>query len=365
MVSRTLNGVGTIYLWDGWNIISEISSAATNHYTWGLDLSGTLQGAGGVGGLVAASLNGALVFYCMDGNGNVSDLVNTSGIIVAHYEYDPFGNQIVGTGTFEDSNPWRFSTKYREPETGLLHYELRPYLPPLGMWASRDPMEEGGAGLYAFVKNCPIACVDELGLYTLDDARSSLRNRGITPSIPPTSSSPFLAGYAYNPSSPAQYSDQQVFDEWYRLEKSRGDWWTILPKCPKRICKKDRGFVSPDKSVWANPKTPSSAERNLHPNNKFEWSMRSLPRWEHSNQCTYDSDGILIRQPPGSGTVDYRAAVGVPLSHYKHDVQPIYLANDLDGGCNMPKAIWSYPQIKTVPGLYMWKYYEVRPLYAE
>ncbi|MDD2601107.1 MAG: hypothetical protein PHO37_18095, partial [Kiritimatiellae bacterium] len=47
------------YIWDGWNIAAEIITdhltPATNisYYTWGLDLSGTLQGAGGVGGLLS------------------------------------------------------------------------------------------------------------------------------------------------------------------------------------------------------------------------------------------------------------------------------------------------------------------------
>ena len=164
MVSRTLNGVETTFLWEGWNMISEASSSITNAYVWGMDLSGGLQGAGGVGALVSASLNGINVIYCADGNGNVSDLITSGGSTVAHYEYDPFGNQIVGTGSSADLNPWRFSTKYWESETGLLHYEQRPYLPTLGMWANRDPIEEqGGAGLYCFVKNCPVEQIDYLG----------------------------------------------------------------------------------------------------------------------------------------------------------------------------------------------------------
>ena len=147
-------------------MISEASPSITNTYVWGLDLSGTLQGAGGVGGLIFARLNVANVFYGMDGNGNVSDLVASSGTVAAHYEYDPFGNQIVGTGSSADLNPWRFSTKYWEPETGLLHYELRPYFPSIGKWAQRDLIgEDGGENLYAFVENNPVSCVDPLGLW--------------------------------------------------------------------------------------------------------------------------------------------------------------------------------------------------------
>ena len=71
------------FVYDGWNVIAEVRSQAsevsTNLYVWGLDLSGSLQGAGGIGGLLAASLSGTNVFYSYDGNGNVTDLVDTNG----------------------------------------------------------------------------------------------------------------------------------------------------------------------------------------------------------------------------------------------------------------------------------------------
>ncbi|MBI2441711.1 MAG: hypothetical protein HYV35_10105 [Lentisphaerae bacterium] len=46
------------FLYDGWNLIREITTATglgsiTDSYVWGLDLSGSLQGAGGIGGLLA------------------------------------------------------------------------------------------------------------------------------------------------------------------------------------------------------------------------------------------------------------------------------------------------------------------------
>ena len=57
------------FYYDGWNLVAEIGSqsseVSTNRYTWGNDLSGSLQGvplrqgyggqAGGVGGLLAVS----------------------------------------------------------------------------------------------------------------------------------------------------------------------------------------------------------------------------------------------------------------------------------------------------------------------
>jgi len=163
-----MDGTQIAFIWDGWNMISEQSNTHTNYMIWGLDLSGTLNKAGGVGGLLSASFNGINVFYAYDANGNVSDVVDSSGLILAHYEYDPFGNKTQSTGTFANINPWQFSTKYWESETQLLHYQLRPYIPSLGRWLTRDPIEEnGGVNLYGFVRNNGIEQWDCLGFKRL------------------------------------------------------------------------------------------------------------------------------------------------------------------------------------------------------
>ena len=144
----------TSFLYDGWNVVSEIcddqSQITTNFYVWGLDLSGSLQGAGGIGGLLAAQLGTNTVVYTYDGNGNVSELINTlDGTIAAHYEYSPFGEVLVATGDLASKNPFQFSTKYFDSETGLNNYGYRYYSPGLGRWLSRDPIGEDG-GLRAY-----------------------------------------------------------------------------------------------------------------------------------------------------------------------------------------------------------------------
>jgi RHS repeat-associated protein len=133
-------------------------------------VSGTLQGAGGIGGLLAWIRQDATqtknFLYLYDANGNVGQLVDaTDGTIVAHYEYDPFGNLLVSTGSEADSNVFRFSTKYFDAETGLYYYGYRYYDPVLGRWQTRDPIGElGGLNLYWFVANKPINKIDYLGL---------------------------------------------------------------------------------------------------------------------------------------------------------------------------------------------------------
>jgi RHS repeat-associated protein len=105
-------------------------------------------------------------FYAYDANGNVTDLVGTNGTGLAHYEYDPFGNPLVATGTLAAANPFRFSTKYTDDETGLVYYGIRYYSPEMGRWLSRDPIgERGGRNLYGFVNNSPVNYFDPYGLW--------------------------------------------------------------------------------------------------------------------------------------------------------------------------------------------------------
>jgi RHS repeat-associated protein len=158
------------YVYDGWNLIMERENDAgaitTNVFVWGLDISGSLQGAGGIGGLLATwnSFDGALSVPTYDGNGNVSEYLQDFEETSAHYEYDAYGNTIVADESAAGAYPFRFSTKYTD-ETGLLYYGFRYYNPQTGRWLNRDPFaERGGKNLYGFVGNRPIGFVDRLGL---------------------------------------------------------------------------------------------------------------------------------------------------------------------------------------------------------
>jgi RHS repeat-associated protein len=161
------------FIYDGWNVIEETIAPATGpvetaEAVWGADLSGTAQGAGGVGGLLLreSSATGAS-YYHYDGNGNVTALTSGAGTVQAAYTYGPFGETLRAVGPLAQANPWRFSTKYQDDETGLLYYGYRFYNPTDGRWPSRDPVEEeGGVNLYGMVVNNPINIWDLLGLDT-------------------------------------------------------------------------------------------------------------------------------------------------------------------------------------------------------
>ena len=96
------------------------------HYDWGLDLSLTLQGAGGVGGLlrqhhyVGSTTNTHRLLY--DANGNVGQLIDKDNALSAMYEYDGFARLIRMTSAFAATKLYRFSTKYFDGETQLSSY---------------------------------------------------------------------------------------------------------------------------------------------------------------------------------------------------------------------------------------------------
>ena len=138
-------------------------------YTRGRDLSGGLQGAGGIGGLLARTDSGfsaqPSVYYHCDNVGNVTALVNSNGTLVGRYWYDPFGTTIALAGAAAEANLYRFSSKEWHEKSGLVHYLYRYYAPSLQRWITRDPAEEtGGANLHGFIGNNPISLCDPDGL---------------------------------------------------------------------------------------------------------------------------------------------------------------------------------------------------------
>jgi len=163
------------YLYDRRLVVQErdANNVPQVTYTRGNDLSGDLQGAGGIGGLLARSDRGLLAvgdpaghaYYHADGNGNITCLVAQDGSVVAQYAYDPFGNILAMSGTLASANLYRFSSKEYHPNSGLVYYLYRYYDPNLQRWLNRDPIgERRGLNLFTFVDNGPTLAVDTDGL---------------------------------------------------------------------------------------------------------------------------------------------------------------------------------------------------------
>ena len=164
----------TTFFYDDWNLIEERieyenGTTTTIKYYWGKDLSGSLQGAGGVGGLLyltVSNSNSQLELYipCYDNNGNITKYIDANGGVVASYTYDAFGKLIAKSGPLADFFRHRFSTKYFDAESNLYYYGYRFYHSILMRWLNRDPIEEnGGLNLYGFCGNGAIFKYDKDG----------------------------------------------------------------------------------------------------------------------------------------------------------------------------------------------------------
>jgi RHS repeat-associated protein len=161
----------TKFVYDAWNVVAELdaNNLLVRSYNWGQDISGTLQGNGGIGGLLLINAAGTSHIAGYDGSENITSLVRANdGVITASYEYDPFGNTLKSIGEQASLCPIRFSTKYTDSETGMVYYGYRYYNAQIGRWIGRDPIgDSGGPNLYAFVANSPISHVDALGQVTI------------------------------------------------------------------------------------------------------------------------------------------------------------------------------------------------------
>ncbi|MCW5554629.1 MAG: RHS repeat-associated core domain-containing protein [Verrucomicrobiae bacterium] len=166
------------------SIASHTEKTPTVGYTRGNDLSGSLEGAGGIGGLLARShgySNGSWSthnFYHADGGGNVTYLVNSSQTLAASYKYDAYGNLATSpSGSLARANVYRFSSKEFHAASGLYYYGYRWYAPSLQRWLNRDPLNDRGfkvlrrtygfvdnQNLYAFTRNATVGKVDPNGL---------------------------------------------------------------------------------------------------------------------------------------------------------------------------------------------------------
>jgi RHS repeat-associated protein len=171
----------TRYLYQGWNLIAELEAVwntststydlnISRTYHYGLAIAGTLAQTGGVGALLMIQDGEDQYFPAYDGNGNVTGLLNAEGETAAAYEYTPYGELLRCEGGYARQNPFRFSTKYWDEETGLVYYGLRYYSPGSGKFINRDPIgEAGGLNLYGFVGNNPVNRVDVLGMADADE----------------------------------------------------------------------------------------------------------------------------------------------------------------------------------------------------
>jgi RHS repeat-associated protein len=105
----------------------------------------------------------ATSYFHADGLGSVTSLSNAAGSIANTYTYDSFGKLTASTGSLV--NPFQYTARESDIETGLYYYRARYYDPSAGRFLSEDPLQFGGgqANLYAYVGNDPSNWIDPGG----------------------------------------------------------------------------------------------------------------------------------------------------------------------------------------------------------
>jgi RHS repeat-associated protein len=151
-----------LYIWDGTKLVQErvCTSAAT------YNAGGTITRTHYYGGFNdGVALNGTKYQTTTDHLGNVRDVINASGTLVARYDYNAWGKPTKVSGTTVNASLLINSRYYHHAASGLHLALYRAYDPDLGRWLSEDPLEEeGGLNLYGYVGNSPLMAVDPLGL---------------------------------------------------------------------------------------------------------------------------------------------------------------------------------------------------------
>lgn len=154
-VKEYLNNVVTkLYIWRGNEIVQERTAAnaiTRTHYFGGFSDG-------------AAPTTGTKYQTLPDHLGNIREVITTTGVIAARYDYTPYqGPVAVGTQTVTPT----FLTigRYqRHVGSGLELALYRAYDPILGRWMSEDPIgESGGLNLYEYVSNDPLNRADLYG----------------------------------------------------------------------------------------------------------------------------------------------------------------------------------------------------------
>lgn len=120
-------------------------------------------------------------FYHKDSLGTVTNLTDSAGTVAQSYQYDTFGNTTGMTGS--TNQPFTFTGREFDPETGLYYYRARYYDPFGGRFISEDPIGfdrhsinlysdinsvgKPQVNLYQYAENNSVNFIDPTGLWTL------------------------------------------------------------------------------------------------------------------------------------------------------------------------------------------------------
>ena len=166
-VKRTINGVTTYLIYDGWNLVAEYDAAGvlTTQYIHGPR----------VDEILAKVTTTSTTFPLPDALGSTIAVTDASGTGLERIYY----SDAFGTPTFKDAagttlagssttgTRFLFTGRGWLATLGLYDYRNRTYSAELGRFVQTDPIgfKAGDINLYRYVLNSPLRWIDPLGLY--------------------------------------------------------------------------------------------------------------------------------------------------------------------------------------------------------
>ena len=174
-IEKNINGKIKRYIYDNEDILMEYDeeNALQKYYVHGMGIDNPLAM------LIdnkdtREDLNDLKAYYYhKDGMGSITSLTDKDGKEVEKYVYNAFGKMTIydeRDNKIEESqfdNPYSFTGREHDSETGLHYHRARYYNPQLAHWISEDPIEfnSGDINLYRYSFNNPSNYFDLLGLY--------------------------------------------------------------------------------------------------------------------------------------------------------------------------------------------------------
>lgn len=188
------------------------------------------------GAAVLLEIEGQVYAPVHDPIGNVACLVHAdTGDCVQTYRLSAYGECTQSHPNL--ANPWVFSSKREDPETGLVYFGRRYYSPGLCRWITADPGRfDDGSNLYAYVHGNPYSLFDPYGLDSWwQDCKEFFKGMGwgVARELEEQNGGIFFGGaYFEEPSSENRFEDQsgQLYeghldDRSYQLDIAENILW--------------------------------------------------------------------------------------------------------------------------------------------
>jgi RHS repeat-associated protein len=154
-IQKNIDGTKTKWVYDNEDISQE--------YDGSNNVTGKFTNGPGIDEPISLTRGTSTYFYHSDGLGSVRKMTNIDGGVVNSYTYDSFGRDIAHTITV--SNPYRYTGREWDDESGLYYYRARYYDASVGRFLSEDPAGLiNGPNLYLYVRNNPLNLIDPWGL---------------------------------------------------------------------------------------------------------------------------------------------------------------------------------------------------------